>query len=1045
MSAAASLSHQQWEQQLSGIIERTNANLNALHTRYSPARPAPTRRSTDRQSWDAFEEKDRLRVPADAAEPVNDDDAIERSVARALARWNVGNVRGGENALQRLEDEVATLRASETAAATARRSREATVDALAREVHARRGHAAKMLAWQADAEQWRSRIDSSLEKTAATQAGLEASNRRFTEGSKRSATQAEVRGVLDAARRQAQAAAQGAVAAGQAATEREMEDLRRQVAALRLRSGESLGGDDLAAAEAAPSAVESAVQAAVQQAFASAEQRLEDKLAASLGSSLRAEASEALMDSRRHLESALDSRAAALGGGSASFADDDRAAKAVDRAVAELVGDVDSARNEVDELKRARDADLLDAKLQQKKFEQQLETVRNECTEKIGQVVEATRAARAALDDARAASRSSLDTLRTELYTALDQRSDDWRDDRADLVRGLARCDRAIGCIEGKLDVAKTTARAFAEEAPAVKRAGELSGKVESVDARVDAIDAKIGRFKDAERRSASDRARLDALETWQRGDASEAFEHLAALDAAAELQRDVLPRVGRLEEASTSYRAALGELAPQRLTQCEEKLSTLKQALDDNERAARDRGRELESALGDARDALETNLVSFGRRVDEGAARAAQAADAAEQAREIADAVPKRVDAVRDRVAALEESASEPPATPGRESLRRYAESPTRGVNVDDSPRSRCADLEKKVAALERAAREAMAGARGADHKASKANDDYSSLALRVDDVSATVRRLSGASPPRVRQAVTAAAPKPAARAASPPPAASSSSEEGSSEESSDEEAAPAPPPKTKETDAAMAQRLQAEWAAPADPPPAPPARSRFAAPSAERSRSTPPPPSPKPAKPRRSGSVPPVVTTPVATAAPQSVSSVASSLDGDPKAPSVASSFSRGADPFAALAAPSVSSVGSAFSDPFAAPAAPSVGSYPFALPGDAFAPAHAPSVSSSSLQNPAAAFRTPAPPQPSPFEQAIAERRAKTEEKAEKSSSSYETDLSEEDSSASEESPVKAPKSSNNSELMNRFRSRLQASGSRSPPKRYASDSD
>ena len=56
MSAAASLSHQQWEQQLSGIIERTNANLNALSTRYSPARPAESvRRSAERQSWDAFE------------------------------------------------------------------------------------------------------------------------------------------------------------------------------------------------------------------------------------------------------------------------------------------------------------------------------------------------------------------------------------------------------------------------------------------------------------------------------------------------------------------------------------------------------------------------------------------------------------------------------------------------------------------------------------------------------------------------------------------------------------------------------------------------------------------------------------------------------------------------------------------------------------------------------------------------------------------------------------------------------------------------------
>ena len=110
------------------------------------------------------------------------------------------------------------------------------------------------------------------------------------------------------------------------------------------------------------------------------------------------------MDAGRQLENTLDSRAAALGGGSSgSYGDDDRAAKAVDKAVAKLVGDVDSARNEVDELKRAREADLRDARLAQKKLEQQLEAVRAECADKIGQVVEATRTARAALDDARAA------------------------------------------------------------------------------------------------------------------------------------------------------------------------------------------------------------------------------------------------------------------------------------------------------------------------------------------------------------------------------------------------------------------------------------------------------------------------------------------------------------------------------------------------------------------------------------------------------------------------------------------------------------------
>ena len=90
--------------------------------------------------------------------------------------------------------------------------------------------------------------------------------------------------------------------------EHELEDLRRQVAALRLRSSESLGGDDMAG-RATPSAASSRAGRGPAAFAAAGIKALEDKLAKSLGSSLRAEASEALMDARRQLENTLDSRA----------------------------------------------------------------------------------------------------------------------------------------------------------------------------------------------------------------------------------------------------------------------------------------------------------------------------------------------------------------------------------------------------------------------------------------------------------------------------------------------------------------------------------------------------------------------------------------------------------------------------------------------------------------------------------------------------------------------------------------------------------------
>ena len=170
-----------------------------------------------------------------------------------------------------------------------------------------------MLAWQADSKRavagrWillgEGRGDAGRPRGARRSIGASRSK-------KRSATQAEVKGVLDAARSvEAQAAAQGAVAAGQSAMEHELEELRRQVAALRLRSGESLGGDDMAAARDAGGASRGAPsrpRCSKQPRGRGIKTRGQTcEIAAQ--AALRAEASRLLaQDARRQLENTLDS------------------------------------------------------------------------------------------------------------------------------------------------------------------------------------------------------------------------------------------------------------------------------------------------------------------------------------------------------------------------------------------------------------------------------------------------------------------------------------------------------------------------------------------------------------------------------------------------------------------------------------------------------------------------------------------------------------------------------------------------------------------
>ena len=138
--------------------------------------------------------------------------------------------------------------------------------------------------------------------------------------------------------------------------------------------------------------------------------------------------------------------------------------------------------------------------------------------------------------------------------------------------------------LQEKMGVLKTSARAYAEDAPAVRQAGELAGKVDKVEAKLEGLDAKCARLRDIDERSARDRARVERLERWRDGEAADALEAVAkagGLGGGAP-QRDVSARVAKVEESTLALRGALAELTPARLGKCEQKLSELQRLVDD-------------------------------------------------------------------------------------------------------------------------------------------------------------------------------------------------------------------------------------------------------------------------------------------------------------------------------------------------------------------------------------------------------------------------------------------------------------------------------
>ena len=222
------MSHKQWEAQLSGIIERTNANLSALSSRYEPQRAAPAfpnhveppqppaaaRGGATLRDACGGGERYMERAPSEPSESW-----MERVCERVAARL-------GDEKVRRLEEDIAQLRAATERAATSARAHDSAVEQLSRESHARKGAASKMMAWQADSEAWRSRVDAELDVAARRGCELDRAHASVKDALARSATTQDVRACAENANLSAAAAAAAAMAPVQQRVEKELETLR---------------------------------------------------------------------------------------------------------------------------------------------------------------------------------------------------------------------------------------------------------------------------------------------------------------------------------------------------------------------------------------------------------------------------------------------------------------------------------------------------------------------------------------------------------------------------------------------------------------------------------------------------------------------------------------------------------------------------------------------------------------------------------------------------------------------------------------------------
>lgn len=528
-----------WEAQLSSIIERTNANLTKLRsgrgqrkrercpsdafiastgTNDSVERPLE-KEATGGKSWESLGKANGKEV----ATLIDEEKLFERLASRLQLEANhtaeSAMQQSDEDRLRTLEEEVSEVKSRATQAVTTARSHESTVEALSRESQARRGTVAKILAWQADTEAWRTRVEGELRKARGGH-NVESNFTRFLEHNG---------GFSSLLEDSSLATEKPSVLPSQQHVHKDLVGFRKEPASQSAKiAGTNFGEHRVACL----------IQSCVTSTLHKLAEEIERRLVSYIGERLAAKLSSFDSLSNDLLESCLslngleqqDYCESLLDGERDYPRDGDDVGASIEqttmqtasvsivfnREMSHLLARVEEVRGELASLRLRltdfEEARRLESSARARMIEEMHEALDGKIESVANQIVRATVTA----EDGTADTARRFDSARTEIYEEFGILHSEWHDEAVEIRRSLAKHEKQISKFSEKLGIVKISVRAYADDAPGVRRAGVLSAKFDKVEAKLAGIDDTVRRLRDAEDRAVRERDRLESLERWR-------------------------------------------------------------------------------------------------------------------------------------------------------------------------------------------------------------------------------------------------------------------------------------------------------------------------------------------------------------------------------------------------------------------------------------------------------------------------------------------------------------------------------------------------